>query len=146
MWLWQRLKNLRHRLRFRPKIKGTRLSPFKRGKVRRRGIRDIPEVKDAIEAKKPVFIYFHSKDCAGCKLLTPEVQILKATYGEQVTFVDYSIDNKQEEATSYGVVFVPTVMCLDDEGDLRFNNVGVQGGDTKATIDRIQTGLDNLLT
>ena len=51
--------------------------------------------------------------CGPCKALAPVLNELKSQF-DNVSFVEYDVDNEFEEATKYSIRSVPTVIVLED--------------------------------
>ena len=67
--------------------------------------------------------YFTAEWCAGCKAFKPTVQTVSRELGIPVNYVN--VDYESELVEKYNVTSVPTLMVVDQGGNVLFRNSGV---------------------
>jgi thioredoxin 1 len=67
-------------------------------------------------------LYFSAAWCGPCKTLGP---IMESVRG-QVNYQKVDVDNDTELSTQYGIRSVPTLILLDETGEVKGRKVGVQ--------------------
>jgi thioredoxin 1 len=65
-----------------------------------------------LKAEKPVLVDFFAPWCGPCKMLTPEVEAVAATYQEKAVVVKVNVDDLPELAGKYNIMSVPTLLVL----------------------------------
>ena len=71
-------------------------------------------------------IYFTAKWCGPCKTLGPIMESLKGQVDYQKVDVD---DNNNDLSMQYGVRSVPSLILLDETGEIKGRLVGIQSKD-----------------
>ena len=67
-------------------------------------------------------LYFSSTWCQPCKTLGP---IMESVAG-QVNYQKIDVDNNQDLSIKYGVRNIPTLILLDETGEIKGRKVGLQ--------------------
>ena len=76
----------------------------------------------------PVIVDFWAEWCGPCRLVTPELEKIKAEYQEKVKVVKLNIDDSPSIASRYGVMSIPTIALFID-GDVKSQVVGARPKD-----------------
>ncbi len=67
-------------------------------------------------------LYFSAAWCGPCKTLGP---IMESVAG-QVNYQKIDVDNNQDLSIKYGVRNIPTLILLDETGEIKGRKVGLQ--------------------
>ncbi|MBI9035972.1 MAG: thioredoxin [Bacteroidales bacterium] len=65
--------------------------------------------KDIINSEKPVVVDFFAEWCSPCKMMTPILEQVKKSLGDQVTIIKIDVDKNQKLAIKHNVRGVPTL-------------------------------------
>ena len=76
----------------------------------------------------PVIVDFWAEWCGPCRLVTPELEKIKAEYQEKIKVVKLNIDDSPSIASRYGVMSIPTIALFID-GDVKSQVVGARPKD-----------------
>ena len=57
---------------------------------------------------------FYADWCGPCKIMEPVMEELEKEIGDKVKITKIDVDQKQEEASKYGVMSIPTYIILKD--------------------------------
>lgn len=57
---------------------------------------------------------FYADWCGPCKIMKPIMEELEKEMGDKVKITKIDVDQKQEEASKYGVMSIPTYIILKD--------------------------------
>lgn len=68
------------------------------------------------------YLYFFGENCSPCKTLSP---VIDSLISKGINITKINTNTQPEAVTKYGVRSVPTVMLLDDGGNVRKRIVGV---------------------
>ncbi len=63
-----------------------------------------------LKSEKPIMVDFWAPWCGPCKAITPTVEALEKTYGEQMTFAKINVDENPLSPSKYGVQAIPTLI------------------------------------
>jgi len=72
-------------------------------------------------------LYFSAAWCGPCKTLGPIIESLAG----QINYQKIDVDNNQDLSIQYGVRNIPTLILLDENGEVKGRKVGLQ---TKSDI------------
>ena len=67
-------------------------------------------------------LYFSSTWCQPCKTLGPIIESLAG----QINYQKIDVDNNQDLSIQYGVRNIPTLILLDENGEVKGRKVGLQ--------------------
>ena len=67
-------------------------------------------------------LYFSAAWCGPCKTLGPIVESLAG----QINYQKIDVDNNQDLSIQYGVRNIPTLILLDETGEVKGRKVGLQ--------------------
>ncbi|MBR5621159.1 thioredoxin fold domain-containing protein [Candidatus Saccharibacteria bacterium] len=76
---------------------------------------------------------FYADWCGPCQMLKPVIAEIEAVHPE-VEFEAINIDEDPETAGKYGIMSIPTLVILDDEGGVKEMLVGLR---PKAEIEKV---------
>lgn len=79
---------------------------------------------------------FYADWCGPCQMLKPILEQVEVEHPE-VEFEAINIDEQQELAEKYSVMSIPTLVVLDDDGEIRETLVGLR---SKAEIEKVIAG------
>lgn len=61
---------------------------------------------------------FYADWCGPCKIMEPIMEELEKEMGDKVKITKIDVDQKQEEASKYGVMSIPTYIILKDSKEV----------------------------
>lgn len=67
-------------------------------------------------------LYFSSTWCQPCQTLGPIIESLAG----QINYQKIDVDNNQDLSIQYGVRNIPTLILLDENGEVKGRKVGLQ--------------------
>ena len=67
---------------------------------------------EVLESDKLTVVDFWAEWCGPCRALTPILEEVAATHGEQVTFAKINIDEHPQTPAKFGVMSIPTLILF----------------------------------
>ena len=81
------------------------------------GIMDIDDSSfetEIVKSDKPAVVDFWAPWCGPCKAITPVLEDLAGTYGEQVKFTKCNVDDNPVTPGKFGIKAIPTLIFFKD--------------------------------
>ena len=81
------------------------------------GIQDIDDSSfetEVVKSDKPAVVDFWAPWCGPCKAITPVLEDLAGTYGEQVKFTKCNVDDNPVTPGKFGIKAIPTLIFFKD--------------------------------
>lgn len=82
----------------------------------------------------PGILEFYTSSCPFCSMIEPELQKLKAEYGDEVFIVKMNAERYPHEASKYNVRGVPTLIFFDKSGNPKASLAGYRDAEGIADI------------
>lgn len=96
--------------------------------------------QEVLGSKKITLLQFSAEWCGPCKMLSPIVKkVSEENEGKDLTIGKVNVDSDAPVAARFNVRNIPTLIYLDEKGEVLFKSVGAQEQKT------IQSKLDELL-
>ena len=80
---------------------------------------------EVLNSDKPVLVDFYADWCGPCKMMAPVVEELAELYDGKAKVGKLNVDNNEEIAMKYGVMYIPTLLVIKN-GQVEAKMVGVQ--------------------
>lgn len=77
---------------------------------------------------------FYTNSCPYCVMIEPELEELKAKYGEEIFIVKINAERYPDEASEYGIRGVPMLIFLDESGNAKASLAGYRDAEGIARI------------
>ncbi|MBC7113815.1 MAG: thioredoxin family protein [Candidatus Methanomethyliales bacterium] len=102
---------------------------------------DHPEIREALDEKRPLMIYFSSIGCPTCLMQDRVISAVYPNYESRVKFVYILLSNSTERIfQDWSVIKVPTLIFADREGNIisRFDGRYLDEASLRSELERIK--------
>jgi thioredoxin 1 len=104
-----------------------------------REINDSLFESEVLNSEKPVLVYFWAAWCGPCRLVSPSINSVAATFGDRLKVVKLEIDPNPKSVAEYKVEGVPALRLVKDQ-EVILNHEGA------ITKDKMIQMLENCLS
>ena len=70
--------------------------------------------EEVLQAAEPVLVDFYADWCGPCKMMSPMVEAIAASYEGKLKVCKLNVDDAQETAGKYNVMSIPTFIFFKD--------------------------------
>ncbi|MCA9292090.1 MAG: thioredoxin [Phycisphaerales bacterium] len=92
---------------------------------------------EVLQSDIPVLVDFWAEWCQPCKLLTPTIEELAATFKGRVKVGKLDTDANRTVSVKYGIQAIPTVLVFKD-GEIQDKKIGlVKKGEFESVLTRL---------
>ena len=88
-----------------------------------RNINDAEFEAEVLQSSEPVLVDFWAEWCGPCKMISPMLDDLAASYGGKLKVAKVNIDQNQKTPRDYNVRSIPTLMVFKD-GKVQATQIG----------------------
>ncbi len=101
-------------------------------------IQDSEFDSEVLKAEKPVLVYFWAGWCGPCRLVSPSIQAIATTYGDQVKVVKMEIDPNPNSVKLCNVTGVPALRLFKGQDIVQVHEGAIS---KPKLIEWLETGL-----